>query len=95
MFYKFSSYSNPGSIHQVDLGTYKDNKIYQMKLEDFSIKMDDYITDQISYKSKDGAMVPMTCTRKKRVLFSLDDKPPKPIPTLLYGYGGYGVVITP
>lgn len=47
------------------------------------------------YESKDGTKVPMFIVRKKSVLPSLDNKPKKPIPTLLYGYGGFGISLTP
>lgn len=37
----------------------------------------------------------MFIVRKKTTLPSLDSKPKAPIPTLLYGYGGFGVNQTP
>ena len=37
----------------------------------------------------------MFMVRKKSILPTLDAKPENPIPTLLYGYGGYGVSLTP
>ena len=62
-----------------------------MKLPDPSYNPDDYHTDQVFYKSKDGTKVPMFLIRKKSTLASLDSKPAKPIPTMLYGYGGFTV----
>jgi len=37
----------------------------------------------------------MFMVRKKSVLASVDAKPEKPIPTILYGYGGFSISITP
>ena len=37
----------------------------------------------------------MFVVRKKDTLPSVNDKPEKPIPTILYGYGGFNVSITP
>lgn len=37
----------------------------------------------------------MFIIRKKSVLPSIDETPEKPIPTLLYAYGGFGISITP
>lgn len=37
----------------------------------------------------------MFIVRKKSVLPSLDQKPAKPLPTLLYAYGGFGITVTP
>ena len=42
------------------------------------------------YPSKDGTKIPMFIVRKKTNLPSLDSKPAKPLPTVLYAYGGFG-----
>ena len=89
------SYSDPGSIHKIDLDSYKQEKIYQIKLADKTINLNEYISDQMFYKSKDGTQIPITCTRNKSVLNKLSEKPKKPIPTLLYAYGAYGSTIPP
>ena len=50
---------------------------------------DDYVVTQVFYTSKDGTRVPMFVTHKK----NLDPK--QPHPTMLYGYGGFNVSLTP
>lgn len=57
--------------------------------------MKDFATDQVFYTSKDGTKVPMFMVKKKTTLPTLDTKPEKPIPTVLYGYGGFNISITP
>jgi len=50
---------------------------------------DDYATTQVFYTSKDGTRVPMFLTHKKGL--KLDGQNP----TLLYGYGGFNIAMTP
>ena len=52
-------------------------------------------TDQVWFTSKDGTKVPMFLIRRKDVLKSPNQAPEKPIPTILYGYGGFNQVLSP
>ncbi|MEM9723097.1 MAG: prolyl oligopeptidase family serine peptidase [Bacteroidota bacterium] len=49
-----------------------------------------YKTEEVRYKSKDGTEIPMYLTYKKGI-----DLKDKNRPTLLYGYGGFGITIEP
>ena len=97
MFFYLTTFSHPGKIYHIDLSTatLDMKEIFAIKLSDPSINLDDYVTDQVFYPSKDGTRIPMFIVRKKSVLPLLDVRPEVPLPTLLYGYGGYGISILP
>ena len=50
---------------------------------------EDYESKQVFYTSKDGARIPMIITYKKGI--ELNGKNP----TILYGYGGFNIALTP
>jgi len=85
-FYSYSGFTDPGSIYRHDMTTGK-SEVFRRPKVDFD--PDGYETKQIFYKSKDGTQVPMFITHKKGV--KLDGSNP----TLLYGYGGFNIPITP
>jgi len=85
-FYQFSSFIMPATAYKYDFSTNKSD-IFRVSNIDFSF--DNYITEQIFYKSKDGTEIPMFITHKKDI--KLDGTNP----TLLYGYGGFNISITP
>jgi prolyl oligopeptidase len=53
------------------------------------IDSNEYVSEQVFYKSKDGTRIPMIITYKKGI--PLNGKNP----TILYGYGGFNISITP
>lgn len=59
-------------------------------MPDPSIDSKNFVSDLTYYKSKDGTEIPLFIIRKKSVLPTLDTKPEKPIPTIIYVYGGFG-----
>jgi len=85
-FYVFSSFATPPSIYRYDLVTGKSKLIRRANVK---FNPDDYEVKQIFYTSKDGTKVPMFITAKKGV--QLDGSNP----TLLYGYGGFNIPLTP
>ncbi len=85
-FYAFSGYTTPTTIYRYDASTGRSTVFRQPKV-DFNPA--DYETKQIFYTSKDGTRVPAFITHKKNI--KLDGTNP----TLLYGYGGFDVPITP
>jgi prolyl oligopeptidase len=85
-FYSFSSYARPTTIYRLDTATGKSEIFAEPRL---TFKPDDFTVEQRFYKSKDGTEVPMFVVMKK----GLDRS--KGSPTLLYGYGGFNVSMTP
>jgi prolyl oligopeptidase len=85
-FYSFSSFAVPPSIYRFDLITRKSSPIRRAK-----VKFDpaEYVTKQVFYRSKDGTRVPMFVTHKKSLELNGSQ------PTLLYGYGGFNISLTP
>ncbi len=85
-FYSFTSYTQPNSIYRYNMQTGESSLFRQPSL-DFS--PDDYETRQIFYSSKDGTQIPMFISHKKGL--KLDGQNP----TILYGYGGFNISLTP
>ncbi|MFZ1376718.1 MAG: prolyl oligopeptidase family serine peptidase [Geothrix sp.] len=85
-FYTFGSFTYPGTIYRLDLKTGKSSVFRTPKV---AFKPADYEVKQVFYPSKDGTKVPMFLVHKKGL--KLDGQNP----TLLYGYGGFNVPLTP
>ncbi len=85
-FYSFSSFATPPSNFRYDLLT-GESKLLRRAAVKFN--PDDYEVKQVFYSSKDGTKVPMFITHKKGL--KLDGSNP----TLLYGYGGFNISLTP
>lgn len=86
MYYTFQNYIIPGRIYQYDFET-GESKIFWQPAIDFN--SDDYESKQVFYHSKDGTKVLMIITYKKGT--ELNGKNP----TILYGYGGFNISMTP
>jgi len=86
MFYSFSSYATPPSIFRYDLLTGESKLLRRASVK---FNPDDYEVKQVFYTSKDGTKVPMFITHRKGL--KLDGSNP----TLLYGYGGFSIPLTP
>ena len=85
-FYSFTGYTTPATIYRHDLKT-GESSVFRAPSVKFNPA--DYETKQIFYASKDGTRVPMFISHKKGL--ELDGKNP----TLLYGYGGFNISLTP
>jgi prolyl oligopeptidase len=85
-FYSFSSFNRPPSSYQYDLKTGNSELVRTAKVD---FNPDDFEVKQLFFASKDGTRVPMFVAHKKGI--KLDGKNP----TLLYGYGGFNISLTP
>ncbi|WP_410505221.1 prolyl oligopeptidase family serine peptidase [Flavobacterium sp. CG_23.5] len=86
LYYSFTNYVSPGTIYSFEPKSGK-SAVYEKPKVDF--KTEDYVSKQVFYTSKDGTKIPMMITHKKGL--KLDGKNP----TILYGYGGFNVSLTP
>ncbi|WP_068547745.1 prolyl oligopeptidase family serine peptidase [Thalassotalea crassostreae] len=86
LFYTFTNYTTASTIFSFDAATGKSD-VYKASAAKFN--SDDYVSKQVFYKSKDGVTVPMIISHKKGL--ELNGKNP----TILYGYGGFNVSLTP
>lgn len=86
LYFSFANYSTPDSSYKynVDTGEYQ-----QYWKPEIDFNPEDYESQQVFYDSKDGTKIPMMITHKKGL--ELHGKNP----TILYGYGGFNISLTP
>jgi prolyl oligopeptidase len=85
-FYTITSFTTPATIYKYDVTNNKSEE-YNRSAIDFDPSL--YEVKQVFYPSKDGTKIPMFLVYKKGI--KLDGTNP----TLLYGYGGFNVSLTP
>ncbi|MCX2678964.1 prolyl oligopeptidase family serine peptidase [Galbibacter sp. EGI 63066] len=86
LYYSFTNYNTPGSIYKFtpESGT---SEVYWQP--EINFNSDEYESEQVFYESKDGTKVPMIITYKKGLERNGKN------PTILYGYGGFNISLTP
>ncbi|WP_103864404.1 prolyl oligopeptidase family protein [Aquimarina sp. I32.4] len=86
LYFSFTNYKTPNSIYKYTIadGT---SELYRKPAIDFN--PDNYESKQVFYTSKDGTKVPMIITHKKGIELTGKN------PTILYGYGGFNISLTP
>ncbi len=85
-FYSFSSFSRPPSIYRLDLAS-GESTLFKQANVDFN--PEDYEVRQVFYSSRDGTRIPMFIAHRKGLVLNGQN------PTLLYGYGGFNIPLTP
>jgi prolyl oligopeptidase len=86
IYYTFTSYVYPSTIFKYDAVTGK-SELYKKSGVKFNPEL--YESKQVFFKSKDGTKIPMIITHKKGLVLNGKN------PTLLYGYGGFSISLTP
>ena len=85
-FYAYTSWAWPTTIHRCDPGTGDSTVFREPKV---AFDPGDFEATQVFYESKDGTRVPMFLVHRKGLALSGRN------PTLLYGYGGFNISLTP
>jgi prolyl oligopeptidase len=85
-FYSFTSFTTPAVIYRHDAATGA-STVFRRPQVAFDPAR--YETRQVFYRSKDGSRVPMFISHKKGLRLNGRN------PTLLYGYGGFNISLTP
>ncbi|SEA34539.1 prolyl oligopeptidase [Porphyromonadaceae bacterium KH3R12] len=86
LYFTFTNYITAGTIYSYEPKEGK-TEVYEKSKAKFN--SDDYESKQVFYTSKDGTKIPMIISHKKGI--KLNGKNP----TILYGYGGFNVSLTP
>ncbi len=86
LYFSFTNYTTPATIYSYNP---KEGKATVYKKPTVDFKSENYISSQVFYTSKDGTKIPMIITHKKGL--KLEGKNP----TILYGYGGFNISLTP
>tara|TARA_R110000868_G_scaffold13102_5_gene61664 strand:- start:5291 stop:7450 length:2160 start_codon:yes stop_codon:yes gene_type:complete len=86
LYFSFTNYNTPGSTYKYNITT-GEYILYWKPEIDFDPA--EYVSKQVFYSSKDGTQVPMIITHRKGL--KLNGKNP----TILYGYGGFNISLTP
>ncbi len=86
LFYTYTSFNYPPTIFRYDIATGKSELFRKTELK---FNPEDFESKQVFFDSKDGTKIPMFIVHKKGL--KLDGKNP----TLLYGYGGFNISLTP
>jgi prolyl oligopeptidase len=85
-FYGFTSFTFPSSVYKYDVNSGKSEVMHKSEVD---FNPDNYVTNQVFYESKDGTKVPMFIVHKKDIVLNGEN------PTMLYGYGGFNINLTP
>ncbi|MFC4701259.1 prolyl oligopeptidase family protein [Glaciecola siphonariae] len=85
-YYTFTNYTTPTTIYSLDIA---EGKSALFNKPEIAFDGSQFVSEQVFFNSKDGTRVPMIITHHKDTV--LDGKNP----TLLYGYGGFNISLSP
>jgi prolyl oligopeptidase len=85
-FFAYTDYLTPLALYRYEVGR-DEVTLYRKPTTGFDPSP--YVTEQVFYTSRDGTRVPMSITHRKDLRRDGDN------PTLLYGYGGFDISLTP
>ncbi len=85
-YFSFTNYNTPSSSYKYNVETGEYEQYWRPEID---FNPEDYESKQVFYTSKDGTKIPMIITCKKGVERNGKN------PTILYGYGGFNISLTP
>ncbi|VDH03460.1 prolyl oligopeptidase family serine peptidase [Bergeyella zoohelcum] len=86
IYFSFSNYIMPSTTYSYHVENGTSDLYYRPNVK---FNPDDYVSEQVFFTSKDGTRIPMMISYKKGL--KKDGKNP----TILYGYGGFNISLTP
>lgn len=86
VFYTISTYTQPMTYYKYSVSS---GVTELWKQSSLTFDPEDYVTNRVFYPSKDGTSIPLFIIHKKGLVYD------GTAPTLLYGYGGFGISLTP
>jgi prolyl oligopeptidase len=85
-FFAYTDYLTPLALYRYDIAK---DEVSPFRTPTVSFDGGPFVTEQVFFESRDGTRVPMFITRRQDTKFDGSN------PTLLYGYGGFDVSLTP
>ena len=85
-YFSFTSFTEPNVIFKTSVKSGATNEWARVSLP---VELGDVVAEQVSYPSKDGTLITMFLIHRR------DAKRDGTTPTILYGYGGFSVSLTP
>lgn len=85
-FFSFTDSLTPKAVYRYDVVA---DEVELFRRPSTKFDASPFVTEQVFYRSKDGTRVPLSITRRRDL--KLDGSHP----TMLYGYGGFNVALTP
>lgn len=86
LYYSFTNYINPSTTYLYDIET-GESEVY--RASEVAFNPAEFESYQVFYTSADGTEIPMIITHKKGLVRDGSN------PTMLYGYGGFNISLTP
>jgi prolyl oligopeptidase len=86
LYYVFTSFTYPSTVYRLDLQNGQSTLFWRPAV---NFNPEDYVTQQVFYSSRDSTKIPMYIVYKKGTPLNGHN------PTLLYGYGGFDISLTP
>jgi prolyl oligopeptidase len=87
-YYGFTSFDRPTTLYRHEVATGETTVFRQPEL---AFDPEDYVVEQVFFESTGGVSVPMFVVHRRDVTPTLN----APHPTVLYGYGGFAIPLTP